>query len=52
MFVVILRAKIRNLDSEYSIVAARMREFALGQFGCVDFQAITEGKDEIALSIG
>ena len=28
----------------------RLREFALGQFGCVDFQAITEGKDEIAHS--
>ncbi|ESS71445.1 hypothetical protein MGMO_103c00120 [Methyloglobulus morosus KoM1] len=50
MFVVIFRAKVRSVDSEYSKVAARLRELAMGQFGCVDFQAITEGNNEIALS--
>lgn len=50
MFVVIFRAKVRTVDSEYSEVAARLRELAMGQFGCLDFQAITEGNNEIALS--
>jgi heme-degrading monooxygenase HmoA len=27
-----------------------MRELALRQFGCLKFQAVAEGKDEIALS--
>lgn len=50
MFVVIFRAKVRSVDSEYSAVAARLRELALGQFGCLDFQAVTKGESEIALS--
>lgn len=50
MFVVIFRAKVRSADSEYTLVAARMRELALGQFGCLEFTAVTEGQDEIALS--
>ena len=50
MFVVIFRAKVRQVDSEYAEVAARMRELALGQFGCLEFTAVTEGTDEIALS--
>jgi heme-degrading monooxygenase HmoA len=50
MFVVIFRAKVRSADSEYTQVAARMRELALGQFGCLEFTAVTEGSDEIALS--
>lgn len=50
MYVVIFRATIRNLDSEYSAVAARMRELALREFGCLEFQAVTEGKEEVALS--
>lgn len=50
MYVVIFRARVRALDDEYSRMAARMRELALGQFGCLDFQAVTAGRDEIALS--
>jgi heme-degrading monooxygenase HmoA len=50
MFVVIFRAKVRQTDDEYSQMAARMRELALSQFGCLEFTAVTEGKDEIALS--
>lgn len=50
MYVVIFRAKARALDDEYFKVAARMRELALGQFGCLEFQAVTEGQDEVALS--
>jgi len=50
LFVVIFRAKVRQLDEEYSRVAARMRDLALAQFGCLEFHAVTEGEDEVALS--
>ncbi len=50
MFVVIFRAKIRQLDAEYAATAGQMRELALGEFGCLEFEAISEGQDEIALS--
>lgn len=50
MYVVIFRAKTRVLDGEYSKVAARMRDLALNQFGCIEFQAVTEGNNEIAVS--
>jgi heme-degrading monooxygenase HmoA len=50
MYVVIFRATVRSLDAEYSAVAARMRELALGQFGCIDFHSVTEGTKEVSLS--
>jgi heme-degrading monooxygenase HmoA len=50
MFVVIFRATARTLDAEYSATAARMRELAMAQFGCLDFVAVTEGDQEVALS--
>jgi len=50
MFVVIFRATIRELDSEYSAMAARMRALALTQCGCLEFHALMEGREEIALS--
>ena len=50
MFVVIFRAKVRSLDDEYSKTASRMRELALKEFGCIEFCAVTEGTEEVALS--
>jgi heme-degrading monooxygenase HmoA len=53
MVVVIFRATLRPgalSDPEYSQTAARMRELALTEFGCVEFQAVCEGKQEVALS--
>lgn len=50
MFVVIFRARIRDLDPKYAEVAARMRALAMEQFGCLDFHAVSEGEHEIALS--
>ena len=50
MFVVIFRATARMLDAEYSTTAARLRELALTQFGCLEFVAVTEGDQEVALS--
>ncbi len=49
-FVVIFRARTRTLDDEYFKIAARMRELALDQFGCLEFHAVTEGQNEVALS--
>lgn len=50
MFVVIFRARARALDAEYAAMAARLRELALKEFGCLDFCAVTEGDQEVALS--
>ena len=50
MYVVIFRARIRRLDAEYAAMAARMRELALEQFGCLEFHSVTEGDEEVALS--
>lgn len=50
MYVVIFKAKVRQFDDEYSQMAERMRELALTEFGCLEFNAVTEGDQEIALS--
>jgi heme-degrading monooxygenase HmoA len=50
MYVVIFRARVRVFDEDYSRTAARMRELALTQFGCLEFLAVTEGDCEVALS--
>jgi hypothetical protein len=50
MYVVVFRARIRQLDDEYNRVAKRMRELALSQFHCLEFQAVTQGQNEVALS--
>lgn len=48
--VVIFRARIKQPDAQYATTAARLRELALTQFGCLAFHACTQGQDEIALS--
>ena len=50
MYAVIFRAKIAGLDEEYDQVAKRMKELALGEFGCIEFISVTQGGDEIAIS--
>lgn len=50
MFIVIFRAIAKNLDADYSKMAAELRAIALNEFHCVDFKAVTEGRDEVALS--
>jgi len=49
-YAVIFRAEIRALDDEYADMAARLRELALSQYGCVEFFAVTEGRQEVAIS--
>ena len=50
MFVVIFRAQVRRFDEEYSRTAARMRDLAIREFGCLEFHSVTEGDQEVALS--
>ena len=50
MYLVIFRAKLRGLDSEYSAMSAKVRELALTRFGCIEFHALMEGMEEVALS--
>lgn len=50
MHVVIFQAVVKELDEEYSRTAARMRDLAIGSFGCVRFESVQEGDREITLS--
>jgi len=50
MYAVIFRAEIEELNDEYSSTAVRMRDMAIGEYGCKEFIASTEGNVEIAIS--
>lgn len=49
-YAVIFRAEIRELDDDYASMAAKLRELAMGEYGCVEFFAVTEGRQELAIS--
>lgn len=50
MYAVIFRAEMARVDEEYSQMAARLRELAIQEYGCLEFTAVTEGSSEIAIS--
>lgn len=50
MFIVIFRAKISKIDETYTTISKKLRDLALTKFGCLEFHAVTEGDNEIALS--
>ena len=50
MYAVIFRVKTKKLDDAYFKMAKGMRELAISEYGCVEFTAVTEGSDEIAIS--
>ena len=50
MYAVIFKAKTKELDEEYFIMAKHMRELAMNKYGCTEFTAVTEGREEIAIS--
>lgn len=50
MFAVIFRAKPGIQDDEYGKTVTKMRELAFEKYGCLDFVAVTEGDQEIAIS--
>ena len=49
-FVVVFKAKIKTLDSNYFQMAQILRKKALNQFNCQKFESISENDFEIALS--
>ena len=49
-YFVIFKAKIKKLDPNYFTTAQHLRQKALTQYGCVQFEALTESLSEIALS--
>ena len=50
MYVVIFRAELDEVDQAYAEMASRMRDLALGEYGCLEFTSCTEGNRKIALS--
>lgn len=50
MFAVIFRAKTGGQDSLYSDTVNKMRALAFDKYGCIDFIAVTEGDEEVAIS--
>ncbi|MDH5633276.1 MAG: antibiotic biosynthesis monooxygenase [Gammaproteobacteria bacterium] len=50
MKAVIFRAQINELDDDYFATAARMRELAMSQYGCVEFHSVCEGDNEVSIS--
>lgn len=50
MFAVIFKAEIAQLDAEYGVMAARMRELAQARYGCVEFVSVADGDQEISIS--
>ncbi|MCV6610993.1 MAG: antibiotic biosynthesis monooxygenase [Amphritea sp.] len=50
MYAVIFRAEVAEVDEQYLSMAQRMRDLAIDEYGCLEFTAVTEGKQEIAIS--
>lgn len=50
MYAVIFTAKINDLDNRYSETAEPMRDLAFAKDNCLEFNAVTEGNTEIAIS--
>ena len=50
MYAVIFRAKVAEIDGEYSRTAERMRLLAIEKYGCAEFISVTEDGEEISIS--
>jgi len=50
MYAVIFRARLAHGDDAYYQTAERLRELALGKYGCLEFVSVMEGDEEIAVS--
>ena len=50
MYAVIFRAKTGVQNQEYTHTVTKMRALAFEKYGCLDFIAVTEGSQEIAIS--
>jgi heme-degrading monooxygenase HmoA len=50
MYAVIFRATVGELDQQYSEAIERMKKLAFEDFGCLEFFALMEGDERIAVS--
>ena len=50
MYIVIFKAEIKKLDSDYIEMAQKLRDKALNEYNCIKFEACSENGFEIALS--
>ena len=50
MYAVIFRARAGAQDDEYGETVKEMRDLAFSKYGCLEFTAVTEGDQEIAIS--
>lgn len=50
MYIVIFKAEIKKLDSDYTEMAQKLRDKALNEYNCIKFEACSENGFEIALS--
>lgn len=50
MYVVIFKATVVTLDDQYTRMAQALKQLAFSEYGCLDFVAVTEGNQEIAIS--
>lgn len=50
MYAVIFRAEINELSEGYTVTAARLREAALKDYGCLQFLSCCEDNIELAIS--
>jgi heme-degrading monooxygenase HmoA len=50
MYAVIFRAEITEFDEAYFELGEKMRKLAIDKYGCLDFTAASEGRNEIAIS--
>jgi heme-degrading monooxygenase HmoA len=50
MYAVIFRATVGELDQQYSEAIERMKTLAFEDFGCLEFFALMEGDERIAVS--
>ena len=50
MYVVILKATVGELDQEYNDALEQMKKLAFEQYGCLEFTAMMDGNNRMALS--
>lgn len=50
MYAVIFRAQTKHHDPQYGKIAMKLRDLAMHDYGCIDFVAVTEGQQEVAIS--
>ena len=50
MYAVIFSAELKNPEQDYAMLAERLRELAIQEYGCTKFISLTEANKEISIS--